>query len=114
MYPAALHTAARNLISATSAHQILLFGSRARGDAHPDSDWDLAVILPSEIAHGQWTPSTLQPLVSGLGESFHLYPLRKSFYEMSRLNPSSMSAEIHRDGVLVAGRPGYNGIRRNP
>lgn len=104
-YPPALRTAARNLIAATFAHQILLFGSRARGDAHDDSDWDLAVILPDDIAHGQWTRSVLQPLVSGLGESFHLYPIRRSAYEAARLNLSSMSAEIHRDGVVVAESP---------
>ncbi|GGD38268.1 nucleotidyltransferase domain-containing protein [Aureimonas glaciei] len=106
MYPAALHIAARNLISATGAHAVILFGSRAAGDAHPDSDWDLAVILPNDITHGQWTPSTLQPLVTGLGQSFHVIAIRKSIYEAARLDPSSMSAEIHRDGLVVAGSPG--------
>jgi len=28
--------------------KIILFGSRARGEAHPDSDVDLLVILPYE------------------------------------------------------------------
>lgn len=27
---------------------ILLFGSQARGDAHPDSDWDVLVLLDKE------------------------------------------------------------------
>jgi predicted nucleotidyltransferase len=27
--------------------RIILFGSRARGDARPDSDWDFLVVIPS-------------------------------------------------------------------
>ncbi len=29
--------------------QVLLFGSRARGDATPDSDWDLLVLLEGAV-----------------------------------------------------------------
>ncbi len=28
--------------------EVILFGSRARGDAEPDSDWDFLVLLPLE------------------------------------------------------------------
>ena len=28
--------------------QMILFGSQARGDAHPDSDWDLLVLLDKD------------------------------------------------------------------
>ncbi len=28
--------------------RIILFGSRARGDARPDSDWDFLIIMPSQ------------------------------------------------------------------
>ncbi len=31
-------------------HQVLLFGSRARGDAEPDSDMDLLVILNKPVS----------------------------------------------------------------
>lgn len=30
------------------AQMIILFGSRARGDAAPDSDWDFLVVMPSD------------------------------------------------------------------
>ncbi len=33
--------------------QILLFGSRARGDAQPDSDWDFYVLVDGELAFAQ-------------------------------------------------------------
>ncbi|HEY7294445.1 MAG TPA: nucleotidyltransferase domain-containing protein [Dehalococcoidia bacterium] len=38
--------AVRRLVQMFAPDRIYLFGSRARGDARPDSDWDLMVILP--------------------------------------------------------------------
>lgn len=35
--------------------KVLLFGSRARGDARPDSDWDFLVIMPSSLPPGRRT-----------------------------------------------------------
>ena len=29
--------------------QVILYGSRARGDAAPDSDWDLLILLPDQV-----------------------------------------------------------------
>lgn len=105
MYPAALHTAARNLLSATGAHQVILYGSRAHGDAAEDSDWNLAVILPDDLAPDQWTPSTLQPLVTGLGHSFHVVAMQKSVYDEARLNPGTVSNDVWKDGFVLAESP---------
>ena len=41
-----LQEAARRLRSAGSPSRIILFGSHARGEAHPDSDVDFLVIEP--------------------------------------------------------------------
>jgi predicted nucleotidyltransferase len=38
----------RRLVGAYHPERICLFGSTARGDADPDSDYDLKVILPDE------------------------------------------------------------------
>jgi uncharacterized protein len=37
----------RRIVNAIRPHKIVLFGSRARGEARPDSDIDLLVIAPS-------------------------------------------------------------------
>ncbi|WP_350392515.1 nucleotidyltransferase domain-containing protein [Methylorubrum podarium] len=41
-----------------SPRAVWLFGSRARGDHHSDSDWDLIVALPDDVAE-----SALDPIV---------------------------------------------------
>ncbi len=40
--------AVRRIVAAGSPEKIILFGSRARGDARPDSDFDFLVIEESE------------------------------------------------------------------
>jgi uncharacterized protein len=39
---------AARVASSYSPERVILFGSKARGDAHPDSDADILVILPFE------------------------------------------------------------------
>jgi len=46
--------------------KIVLFGSRAREEARPDSDFDLLIIAPSTLPRWQRTPP-LYRLLAGLG-----------------------------------------------
>jgi predicted nucleotidyltransferase len=34
--------------------KVVLFGSRARGEARPDSDWDVMVLLADDSKAGRW------------------------------------------------------------
>jgi len=45
--------AVRRIVEAISPDKVILFGSRARGDARPDSDIDLLVIARSESPRHQ-------------------------------------------------------------
>jgi predicted nucleotidyltransferase len=38
--------------------QVWLFGSRARGDARPDSDWGIWLILPNDAPDADLDPAT--------------------------------------------------------
>jgi predicted nucleotidyltransferase len=47
-------------------HEVRLFGSRARGEARPDSDWDLAVVVAPELA----TDTAVRDVVSDTAFDF--------------------------------------------
>lgn len=43
-------TVVKNIVDAfPEVERVILFGSRARGDARQDSDWDFLVIMPSAL-----------------------------------------------------------------
>src|SRR5450432_1768549 len=46
----------QRIIVALQPEQIWLFGSRARGDATPLSDWDLLVVLPNDSSEDLFDP----------------------------------------------------------
>ena len=41
------------LTSSLPIEQVILFGSRARGNAHPDSDWDFLVVMKPALPRGE-------------------------------------------------------------
>lgn len=41
------------LTSSLDVEQVILFGSRARGSARPDSDWDFLVVMRTTLPRGR-------------------------------------------------------------
>jgi antitoxin ChpS len=87
---------------------IFVFGSRARGDHHDDSDLDLAVVLED----GDWdhwrernwlAGETFGPLVEG-NIRIQSFPVRRSTWSdpTSHHNPN-LVANMKRDAVPLAG-----------
>ena len=88
---------------------VVLFGSRARGTAGPDSDWDLALIAET----GQ--PDAFPAAVPELGEQVQAISIPPSVLRTKRNAPGHIARNVLLDGQLLAGSlPTVGKIRRNP
>jgi HEPN domain-containing protein/predicted nucleotidyltransferase len=79
---------------------IYLFGSRARGDADEDSDYDLMIVIPDERMNRQiW--DDLQEARRGVDLSAELIPARAGGFADWRHEVGTLSFEVSNDGVRL-------------
>jgi len=93
----------RRLAEAYQPQRIYLFGSRARGSAGPDSDYDLLVVVPDD-APPECRRSRLAYQVlrgTGIAADILVWP-RRAFEERLHLS-ASLPATVVREGKLVYG-----------
>ena len=82
--------------------QIWLFGSRARGEAGPDSDWDLLVIVPDCPEPADFDdPMTVWRVKRQPGVPSDLVVYRASDFEEDRTVPNTLAYSTSLDGVLL-------------
>jgi predicted nucleotidyltransferase len=86
------------------AEQIWLFGSRARGDASLDSDWDLLVVVPDGIEERLLTPQVAWNLRKEAGIRADIIPCRASDFLQARDTVNTLSYEVAHEGVLLCDR----------
>ena len=101
---ATLKEIVRRLVEAYDPEKIYLFGSHARGDAGPDSDYDLLVIGPSGLPRWKRTVPLYQAL-SGLGAAKDILwwtPEEAAEWQGVR---SHIVTQATREGALLYERP---------
>jgi predicted nucleotidyltransferase len=72
------------LVTTLKPVAIWLFGSRARGDAHPDSDFDLLVVLPNGLPAEAYDFRTVAEPVAACGLGYDIVPCAWSDFENDR------------------------------
>lgn len=82
--------------------QIWLFGSRARGDAAPDSDWDLLAVVQDCPEPADFDdPMTVWRVRRQPGVPSDLVVYRACDFEADRSVPNTLAYATKQDGVLV-------------
>ncbi len=84
--------------------QVWLFGSRARGDAQPTSDWDLFVVVPDDTDEGELDPMTAWRLQRGSGVPADVIPCSVSDFRNASDTVNTLSYVVASEGVLLRGR----------
>jgi Nucleotidyltransferase domain len=73
---------------------VLVFGSRARGDAAPDSDWDIIVVLPDDAPESLLDPTTAWQTQAGSGIHADLQCCYRSEFLADRNVANSQAREV--------------------
>lgn len=92
----------RRLAAAAPTAKVILFGSRARGEARPDSDLDLLVIEPDFARRGE-EYGRLRKELRGLGVPVDLVIYRRREAEERRGVPGSLVHRALKEGRVLSG-----------
>jgi len=91
----------RRLVEAYHPDRIYLFGSRARGDAGHDSDYDLLLVVPDDAASDRSRSRLAYENLWDTGTAADVLVVKRGLFE-SRLHlPASLPATVIREGKLL-------------
>jgi len=91
----------RRLVDAYRPERIYLFGSRARGDDGPDSDYDLMVIVPDGAAAERRLSRLAYDCLWGTGTAADVVVWTRSRFDSRRHIAAALPAIVLREGRLV-------------
>jgi|SRR5579884_128428 predicted nucleotidyltransferase len=97
----ALAEVVRRLIDAYQPERIYLFGSRARGDAGPDSDYDLLLIVPDGAPPERKHSKLAYQVLWGTRAAADVIIWEKSAFERRARVVSSLPATVLREGKVL-------------
>jgi predicted nucleotidyltransferase len=83
---------------------IYLFGSRARGNARPDSDYDLLVVVADDAPREARSLAATTRVARDPGVALDIIPCRRSVFERRRNSLGTLSYLAAHEGRLVYGR----------
>jgi predicted nucleotidyltransferase len=100
---AVLAEVVRRLVGAYRPERVYLFGSVARGDAGPDSDYDLLVVVPDDAPLERRRSRLAHEVLRGTGTAADVLVCTRSYFEQRRLLKASLPGTVLREGVALHG-----------
>jgi predicted nucleotidyltransferase len=89
------------LIEAYEPHRIYLFGSKARGDDGPDSDFDLLVVVSNDASEDRKRSRLAYERLWATGTAADVLVWTRGRFESRAHLRASLSATILREGKLL-------------
>lgn len=99
--PPLLDTMVHRLVEALAPERIYLFGSQARGEAGPESDYDLLVVVPTSSLPRYRRDQAAFKTLQGVGVAKDVLVLTHDEFEGQRLVVCSLPATVEREGLLL-------------
>ena len=91
----------RRLIAAYQPDRIYLFGSKARGDADADSDYDLMVVVPDDASPPRRRSRLAYQALRGTGIAADVLVWTRSLFDRRARVVTSLPATVLREGRLL-------------
>lgn len=89
------------LVDAYQPQRIYLFGSVARGEAGPDSDYDLLVVVPDDAPPDRQDSDLAYRALRGTGIAADVIVWKRSAFERRKHVVTSLPATVLREGRLL-------------
>lgn len=89
------------LVAGLRPRMVWLFGSRARRDARPDSDFDVLVVLPDGLPDAAYSHKAVAAPLVACGLPFDAVPCAWSDFVADRGRPGSLVNRVVSEGRLL-------------
>lgn len=94
----------RRLDDAYEPEQVYLFGSRARGDVGPDSDYDLLLVVADDAPAERKQTRLAYEALRGTGVAADVLVCTRTWFDRRRDLRASLPGTVLREGRLVHAR----------
>jgi uncharacterized protein len=99
--PAPLGEVVRRLVAAYEPERVYLFGSFARGDAGPDSDYDLLLVVPDSAPPDRRRSRLAYEVLWGTGIAADVLVWTRDRFDSRVALRASLPATVLREGKLL-------------
>ena len=91
----------RRLVAAYEPEAMYLFGSAARGEQGPNSDYDVLLVVPDDASAERLRARRAYEVLWGIGVAVDVLIWRRSAFEEGATVATSLPAAVLREGVLL-------------
>lgn len=89
----------RRLVAAYHPEAIHLFGSAARGEGGPNSDYDVLLVVPDDASPERLRARRAYEVLWGIGVAVDVLIWRRGTFDEGTTVPTSLPAAVLREGV---------------